>query len=193
MQARAILKWARGLRLDATGIEANWIVAGDYPNLVTVSDPTALDEKAALPRIFDPATGAQNGDGTWDQLSAADTGRVDLGARFTRTGSTNTVYAVAYLINTTSNDKVVRIQVTSNNSVLVYGGNAQIAISNGAGADALGTTTLKPRASTRILVKVMRSAADTTFGFTAKVTGDQGQVLPDDGQVLVKLDPDGGI
>ena len=191
-QAKAILAWARGLRLAANGNQPNWLVAGDYPGLLTVDDKTALDEKAVLPRIFDVAAGAQSGSRTWDSLSANDAGRLDLAGTFTRTGGTDAIYAAAYLLNTSSNDKPARIRISSSNAVLVSAAGAAIAVGNGNG-DALGTTTLKARSSIRILVKVLRAANDPNFGFSMSITNDNGQPFADDGQIIVKLDPEGGI
>lgn len=197
VQAKAIQRFARGLRLETNGTESHWLLAGDYPNVNNPTDATPLDEKNVIPNIFEVAAGAQNADRTWDQLSGTAGAPIDLLTRFPARAQSRAVYAAAYLLNTASSDRAVQLKVTSSNPLLVYAEKTQVAMSNGGNAgalaDTLGTATLKGRASTRILLKVVQRTGDTSFGFTLQVLDTNGAPLPDDGQLIVKLSPDGGI
>jgi hypothetical protein len=191
-QARAILTWARGLRVEAAGGEPYWLTAGPYAGLAAVADPTALDERNVKPTIFDTAPGAAAG-ATWDLLVSPPGATLDLAPRFpTIAGAATAVYAAAYVLNTSTSDRALAVSLTTPNAAIVWAGATQIAASNG-GPEATGVVTAAAKASTRILVKLLRRPTDEAFAMTVRIRNASGSPLADDGVVLIKLDPSGGL
>lgn len=197
--AEAILQWARGLHADAAGFQPNWLVAGDYA-AQRVSESTPLGNEAQItPTLLDASNATQFNDGKWDAFFAPGT-VIDLNVPFPRPSTTGRVaYAVSYLMNRTTSDIQARISVTSQNPVLLYVGPAgSAAEGNGSGAVAAEVTLpafSQSQKVTRLMVKVLQRAADTSFGFSVQLTDTNGSPLTQEagGDVLVKLGPEGGI
>jgi hypothetical protein len=192
-EARAILEWAGGLRLDDQGAQRNWLVAGSFAAF-DVTSKEIDDEESIQPRIFmRSGQPAEFHHGRWDGFFATSS-FIDLDDEaqgFHRTEPTNRLaYAVAYLFNTGYQDIDAVITVTSPNAVQIFAGGEPIAAAPGQGASVEVRLPAGATTGHRIMIKVFQSAQDTQFGFTAKIAEDSGQSLSDN--ILVKLEPEGG-
>ncbi len=195
-EARAILRWAAGLRPDGDGFQRNWLVAGDFP-AAQIADPTLVDEATVIPAIFDRAGGAFNR-GEWDGLFA-DAREVDLGAVFPRAGTSGrAAYAVAYAINTVPRTLRAQLVVATGNPVRIFVDGAPVAQNDQSGGTtafltlpASGTAGARP---TRIMIKLLQRAGDPRLAFTAQLRDELGAPLTDASRELVfTLGPNGGI
>jgi hypothetical protein len=196
-QAIDILNWARGLRPDAQGFQRNWLVAGDYSGSA-ITDPTAIDESTAQPKIFDPTGASQFNEGRWDGLFA-ETETVDLQEAFPREQTAGRiVYAVAYVLNTSGFDIQAQLTLTSPNAVKMYVGGVPVLqaddAENGVTGLALFPAFAGGRSTTRILVKLFQRADDGELSFSLRLQDQFGNVLTDQtGELVIKLGPEGGI
>ncbi len=200
VQALTILKWAGGLQPDGDGFLRDWLVAGDFP-ASDINTATGIAEATIEPRIFDSAnTSTQFNNGEWDGLFSANA-FVDLNdpdEGFPRAvGVDRIAYAVAYLINADSRDREVLFQFTSPNEVEVHiAGQIIPALPNQtATARVFLPAYQQDKAVTRILVKVFQQAADEQFGFQIQAldAGNQQPIVEGDGELLIKLSPEGGV
>lgn len=196
-EALAILKWATGLRPDNQGFLTDWLVAGDYP-ASRVTDATAIDEINSLPAIFDPTGATQFNAGQWDGLFS--TSRVvDLNTSFPRDATSGRVaYAVAYVVNTTSQDITAQLTISSPNAIRAWVGTSLVAqaedADGGVSAIAQLPSYSATKKSTRILIKVFQRAGDDDFTFSVQLRDDLGNLLTDVGrELVVLLGPQGGI
>jgi hypothetical protein len=199
VQARAILAWAGGLRPDGNGVQANWLVAGDYAASL-ITDTTLVDEVRTKPAIFDKSGAPQFNNGEWDGLFGDDNnGLVDLGAAFPRASTSGRVaYAVAYLLNTSPSDIDADLTIVSPNAVKLYVADRAVLQANDATGGVTGLATLPAyataKSATRVLVKVLQRANDRQFQFQMFLKDSLGNPLTNlTGELVVKLSPDGGI
>jgi hypothetical protein len=194
-EARAILQWATGLRPDAGGFQRNWLVAGDFA-ATRIADPTLVDEIKVAPAIFDPASGAFNR-GEWDGLFSDGT-QVDLNSAFPRAATSGRVaYAASYALNTTRQQLVAQLSISTQNPIRIYL-DGVLAAQNDQGGGASAVMTLAPAGTspkpTRILIKLLQRSTDTSFAFTAQLRDEFGTLLTDSTRELVfTLAPNGGL
>lgn len=199
LEARLILEWAGGLRTDDEGYLRHWLVAGDFA-ATDVSDQHLTDEATIMPRIFEASGGPLRfRGGQWDGFFAEQRfiALDDPRQGFARsTIFDRTVYAVAYVINTSSRELRTNLQVASPNDVELLVGADRNLGRNGTGTSLL--VTLLPYATsrqvTRIVVKVFQTTDDPLFGFEMQLADENGNVMTGSMRELVfKLGPEGGV
>lgn len=198
-EALLILEWAGGLRTDDEGYLRHWLVAGDFP-ATNVTDQHLADEDTITPRIFELSGGPLRfRGGTWDGFFAEQR-FIDLDdpmQGFARsTIFDRTVYAVAYVINTSPRELRTIFQAASPNDVELVIGTERNLGRDGAGTSL--TVTLPPYATsrevTRIMVKVFQTTDDPVFGFEMRLLDESGNVITGSMRDLVfKLGPEGGV
>jgi hypothetical protein len=195
VQARAILRWAGGLRPNASGFITDWLVAGDY-SATLISDITPVDEVGITPRIFDASGATQFNNGQWDGLFA-DAERVDLNTVFPRASTTGrAAYAVAYVINTTGVDITAQVTLETSNAARVYVDGALVGQSDGGQISAVAVFRAAGAAQqpTRLLIKLLQRPGDEDFAFSVRLSDVFGLPLTDrTGELVIQLGPEGGI
>ncbi|WP_428261995.1 hypothetical protein [Haliangium sp.] len=189
-EAIDILQWAGGLRPNGQGLLQNFLVAGDFP-ATDVTDEEIPGEATIQPRIFERSgQPLQFNQGEWDGFFSA-VELIDLNdpeqGFLQDQAFDRLVYAVAYVVNTTSRDLRTVVTVTSPNDVELFVGDSNTIGRDGAGA-ALTVNLPSYRDSkevTRILLKVFQKAADEQFEFTMQFADDNGNLLTDVTKELV--------
>lgn len=194
-QARAILRWAGGLRPDGAGFVRDWLVAGDY-SASLITDQTVVDESNVTPGIFDSSGANQFNNGEWDGLFS-NNALIDLNQSFPRAATAGRVaYAVVYLVNTTAVDILAQLNVTSANAFRVYVDNQLVAQGDGVTTSAIAyvPSYSSSNQSTRVLIKLLQRAGDPDFAFSMQLQDELGNALTDaTGEMLLLLGPKGGI
>ena len=197
-EAQQILTWAQGLRLVGNGFNLNWLVAGDYAGTNNINQDTpAGNETAITPAIFDKMGSNTFQAGVWDGLFS-DNNFVNLNQNFPRNVAIDrAAFAVAYVVNLTTNDIPAKISVVSNNEIKLYVDQNETintnAAQNGAQTSATLTAPKADKKSTRLLLKVLqRQGGSSQFGFSMQITDRDGNPIPQQ-DIVVKLSPDGGI
>jgi hypothetical protein len=174
-------------------------VAGDFA-AADVTEQHLPDEATITPRIFEASGGPLRfRGGKWDGFFAEQSfiDMADPRQGFARSMIFDrTVYAVAYVINTSSRDLRVRFRVTSPNDVELFVGAGRDLGRNGLGTSL--TETLPPYATsrqvTRIMVKIFQTIDDPVFGFEMQLSDENGNVITGSMRELVfKLGPEGGV
>lgn len=193
--ARDVITFARGLRPDADGFQASWLIAGDYP-ASDLRDATLVDEVADRPRIFDESGGRKLA-GMWDPLFS-DAAEVDVGA-FLRgeVGDGRIAHAVAYVFNATPSDREVVVELSSINAALLRLEDDVIELPPGATLRASMTVPSAPsgRASggSRIWIKLFEAPGDGGMRFSVRLLRPDRDAPYRDGELFLKLGPTGGI
>jgi hypothetical protein len=107
---------------------------------------------------------------------------------------------VAYAINTTATDlQNVLVNVTSPNVVELFVDGKAVAQSQANGAAAVSGFATIPafsptQPSTRIVLKVLQRPGDQQFGFSVSLQSQNNVPLTNDsGELVLRLDPTGGI
>jgi hypothetical protein len=196
--ARDILSFAQGLRPDADGFQRSWLIAGDFQGATSVDDPTAIDEDAVRPFVFDDTGGGELA-GRWDGLFS-DAQLVDVGAFLTgNPGGGRLAYAAAYLYNTTTTEREVDIELHAVNQARLLVGDTILDIPAGGTAttrvDLPSTRASDAPTGTLLLVKLFESPADGAMRFSIRLlrAGGDRPYTDAGGELLVKLGPRGGI
>lgn len=186
-EAIDVLKFAGGIRPNGQGFLQDFLVAGLF-NATQVSDEVLFNEDTVEPKIFDRSgQGQQFNQGLWDGFFSLDE-NIDLLQAFQVQDAANQLaHAVAYVINTTSNELETVINVQSENDVELFVGTASAIGLDGAGA----TLTVRlpsfqdTKEVTRILLKVFQNEGDATFAFTMQFSDEDGNLLTDATKELV--------
>jgi hypothetical protein len=160
-----------------------------------ITDLTPVPETTVAPSIFDKSQGRLNG-GEWDGLFS-DEVEVDLGVALPgAVGNGRAAYAVAYLLNTTGQSIEVQATLDTPNATRVYVNGVSVA--QGAGGQSTFQATVPPfrvaKAMTRVVLKVLERPGDDGFRFSVRLADVLGNPLTDvGGEIIIKLDPQGGI
>ncbi|HTE52815.1 MAG TPA: hypothetical protein VK698_18305 [Kofleriaceae bacterium] len=193
-----ILKFAEGLRPDGDGNQLNWLIAGAFQGANDIDDDTLVDEDNVLPEVFQQAGGDELA-GKWDAFFSDDA-LVDVGAFLTGdAGSGRIAFATSYLINTTTVDQRVEVELTPVNDARLYVGGAVTDVT--AGNTASLTVTIPASRATdtpqgnRIFIKLFQAADEADLAFTVRLLrADNNQPFNDvGGELVLKLGPQGGI
>jgi hypothetical protein len=196
--AADILKFAAGLRPNGAGEQLNWLIGGAFQGVADIDDTTLIDEDNITPEVFQ-ASGGDELAGEWDAFFSVD-GRVDV-QEFIGGESLagRTVFAVAYLVNQTTIDQRVEVELTPENDAKLFVGESETQV-NANNTGSLTLTIPASRASdtpvaNRIMVKLFQAAGQANLAFTIRLLrADNDQPFNDVGRELViKLDPRGGI
>ena len=179
------------LKPGANGAITHWLVAGDY-SANDIDQGTIIPEGTVKPSFGEPSGGAFNS-GRWTAISSS-TSEIALGADFPRASRSGgrIAYAFAYVVNTTRRDLPVQMVMDTPNPVRLYV-DGELAAAGDGGGGASAQRTLHARSSTRILVKVFQRSGDTSFKFRARLNFENGSAISDNGEVIIRLSPPGGI
>ncbi len=184
-EALDILKWAAGLRTDSQGFLLDYLVGGDFP-ASQVTDEAIFNEDSIMPRIFDISGGpTQFNGGLWDGLFSADP-VVDLNDRdqgFFRDRATDRlVYAIAYVVNTSTRSISTIFSIASANDIEFFAGNQSTqALANQQATLRIDVPSyLDNQQITRIMIKVFQTVDDVDFNFQLNIVDEDGNLLDED-------------
>jgi hypothetical protein len=193
-----ILQFAGGLRPNGAGEQLNWLIAGAFQGVADIDDQTIIDEENITPQIFENSGGDELA-GEWDAFFSP-VGRVDV-QNFIGgvAGAGRTVFAVAYILNQTTIDQRVEVELSPENDAKLYVGLSETQV-NANNTGSLTITIPPSRAtdnpvSNRILVKLFQAEGADQLAFTIRLLrADNDQPFNDVGKELViQLDAAGGI
>jgi hypothetical protein len=188
VEAIDILKFAGGLRPNAEAFAQDFLVAGLFA-ATDVTDDALFNEETVEPKIFDRSgQGQQFNQGLWDGFFSP-VAQVNLLDAFQVADAAGTLaYAVLNVVNTTSNELDVVVNVLSENDVELFVGDDAGDI--GRDGDGVSSTVRLPsfndtKEVTRVMLKVFQQADEATFGFTMQFTDDENNLLTDATKELV--------
>lgn len=186
-EAIDVLKFSGGIRPNAQAFLQDFLIAGLFAG-TDVTDDALFNEDTVTPKIFDRSgQGQQFNQGQWDGFFSLDE-NIDFLQAFAVDDATDQIaYAVAYVINTTTDELETVVTVDSENDVQLFVGDASALGRDGQG---VSLTVVLPsfantKEVTRIMLKAIQQVDDATFAFTMQFTDEDNNLLTDATKELV--------
>jgi hypothetical protein len=200
-EADLVLGWEEGLRPDDDGFVTQFIVTGAF----ATEDPdeeALFGERTITPTIFDESNGQQLG-GLWDFFESPGADPLnDVGAVLDAQGGAvnngRIAYAAFYILNTTSRDLDIQIDIATDNEIEGYFDTA--IASSAAGGGNLSLRSIIPPFSPntpvpRVLLRVFQAVDDDAMAFSIRLVDGRNGVPFDgaDDDVVLITSVNGGF